>query len=361
MRIATVVGARPNFVKLAPLSMELRRRGLEEIVIHTGQHYDFEMSRIFFQQLDIPEPDVNLEVGSGSHARQTGEVMVKVEDFLGSISPDLVVVFGDVNSTLGAALAAVKIGLPVAHVEAGARSFDRSMPEEVNRVLVDHLARILLAPTLTASRNLLGEGINEDWVYLTGDIMVDAFLINRDKIEGSTVLERIKVDEGGYILVTIHRAENTGKPERLESIIDSLGRISGTKVFCLHPRTRKALESQGLDSIYRDDSFVVTKPMGYLDFLKLEMDSRMIITDSGGVQKEAYLAGKPCLTLRSTTEWPETVESGWNSLVDADPEKIIEGTRKKNSNPARNDVFGNGKASEKMVDAIVEFLSSQGN
>jgi UDP-N-acetylglucosamine 2-epimerase len=356
MKIATVVGARPNFIKLAPLSAELERRGHEEIVVHTGQHYDYEMSRIFFQELEIPEPNFNLGVGSGTHAQQTGEVLLRIEEVLLSTSPDMVVVFGDVNSTLGAALAACKIDIPVAHVEAGARSFDRTMPEEINRVLVDHISSILFPATRTAFNNLLKEGISEDWIHLPGDIMLDTFLQNRSKIDASQIVDRLSLLEQGYVLVTIHRAENTDKPERLTSILETLTKIDRRKVICLHPRTRKTMKDHGLSPMLDDPSFTVTKPLGYVDFLKLVTSADAVITDSGGVQKEAYLAKRTCLTLRSTTEWPETVDSGWNELVDADPERILEAYNERKEGRSTEQVFGDGRASTKMVDALEGFL-----
>jgi len=359
IKIASVVGARPNFIKLAPLSAELGRRGHEEIVVHTGQHYDYEMSRIFFQELEIPEPNFNLDVGSGTHAQQTAEVLLRMEKVLRTTSPDMVVVFGDVNSTLGAALAACKIDIPVAHVEAGARSFDRTMPEEINRILVDHISNVLFPATQTAFNNLMKEGIPEDWIHLPGDIMLDTFLQNRSKIDASQILDRLSLEAHGFVLVTMHRAENTDKSERLKSILETLKKIDRRKVVCLHPRTRKTVKDHGLSTILDDPSFTVTKPIGYVDFLKLVTSADAVITDSGGVQKEACLAKRPCITLRSTTEWPETVDSGWNELVDADPERILEAYIRRKVGGSIEQVFGDGRASTKMVDALEGFLSDQ--
>ena len=354
MRVTTVVGARPQFIKMAPVSRELRKH-LEEIVIHTGQHYDYEMNRVFFEQLEIPEPDYYLGVGSGSHGYQTGEMLKKIEEVLVREEPDIVLVYGDTNSTLAGALAAVKLHIKVAHVEAGLRSFDKRMPEEVNRVLTDHVSDYLFAPTETAVKNLHNEGI-DDGVYLTGDVMYDALLHNiRIARKESRILTKLGLTPGEYLLATVHRAENTDSRERLESIIEAFIESDELIVFPVHPRTRKYLEAYGLiDEVEKAGNVLMIPPVGYLDMLALEENARKILTDSGGVQKEAYFLKVPCITLRERTEWVETVEDGWNILVGADREKILRAIREFEP---RGDTytyrFGDGKASERIAKALL--------
>ena len=349
-----MVGARPNFIKLAPLSKELRK-SFTEIIIHTGQHYDYEMNRIFFEQLKIPEPDYHLGVGSGTHGYQTGEMIKRIEEVLLKEKPDLVVVFGDTNSTLAGAIAAVKLHIPVAHVEAGLRSYDRQMPEEINRVLTDHCSDLLFCPTKRAVENLKREGITEG-VYLTGDVMVDAIYQNIKIAEKtSKILDTLDVRPREYYLATVHRAENTNDPDRLKNIINAFYEIENL-VFPCHPRTEKFLKIYGLwDRLC--EHVKIIKPVGYLDMLILEKNAKMIITDSGGVQKEAYIFKVPCITLRETTEWLETVEDGWNVLVGADKDKILRCIE--NFNPRLNryrKVFGDGKASMRIVKIIDEIF-----
>ena len=356
LKVASIVGARPNFIKLAPLSKELRRH-FDGVIVHTGQHYDYEMDRLFFEQLKIPEPDYHLGVGSGSHGYQTGEMLKKIEEVLIKEEPELVIVFGDTNSTLAGALAAVKLHIPVAHVEAGLRSFDKRMPEEVNRVLTDHVSNLLFCPTERSVENLKREGITEG-VYLTGDVMVDAVRQNVEIAEESSViLEELGIEPKGYYLATIHRAENTDDQERLKSIVDALCEIEDV-IFPCHPRTEKRLKDFGLWERLQK-SVRVIKPVGYLDMLILEKNARKIVTDSGGVQKEAYIFKVPCITLRETTEWVETVEDGWNVLVGARKEdivKAIKGFTPKSEN--YNSRFGDGRASKKIVEI---FLMGGGN
>jgi UDP-N-acetylglucosamine 2-epimerase (non-hydrolysing) len=322
MKIITVVGARPQFIKCAPLSRELRKEHTE-ILVHTGQHYDPEMSDIFFEELQIPKPDYHLGVGSGSHGKQTGEILAKVEEVLIKEKPDLVIVFGDTNSTLAGALAAVKLHIPVAHVEAGLRSFDRSMPEEINRVVTDHISQLLFCPTKTAVDNLAKEGITKG-VYLTGDVMVDALEYNRGIAEeNSRILERFSLTPGSYLVVTVHRPSNTDSREQMEAILSALGQSGKPVVFPIHPRTKKYLFEYGLlDTL--PGNIILTEPLGYLDVVRLMAHAEKILTDSGGMQKEAYLLGIPCITLRENTEWVETVEDGWNVLVGADKSRITE-------------------------------------
>lgn len=354
MIVASVVGARPNFVKLAPVSRELRKR-LDEVIIHTGQHYDYEMDRIFFDDMGIPSPNYHLGIGSGSHGFQTGEMLKKVEEVLIREKPDVVLVFGDTNSTLAGALAAAKLHIKVAHIEAGLRSNDRSMPEEINRVLVDHCSDLLLCPTETAVENLREEGIVKN-VYLTGDVMVDA---QRDcaKIAEirSHILEDLKLKSKGYYLATIHRASNTDDPERLKAIIEALEEL-GDVVFPCHPRAEKYLRRFGLwEDLNR--KVRVIKPVGYLDMISLEKSAKKIITDSGGVQKEAYLLNVPCITLREETEWVETVEDGWNVLACRDKDEIVRLARDFVPSQERRDVFGKGDASAKSAELIEKLAS----
>ncbi|HDM76663.1 MAG TPA: UDP-N-acetylglucosamine 2-epimerase (non-hydrolyzing), partial [Deltaproteobacteria bacterium] len=312
MKVISIVGARPNFIKLAPLSKEIRKH-FDEIIIHTGQHYDYEMDKVFFEQLGIPEPDYHLGVGSGTHGYQTGEMVKRIEEALLKEKPDVVVVFGDTNSTLAGALAAVKLHVLVAHVEAGLRSYDKRIPEEVNRVLVDHCSDLLFCPTERSVENLKKEGIVKG-VYLTGDVMVDAINQNiRIAEKRSRILKELDLKSKDYFLATVHRAENTDNPERLRSIVEALCEIENL-VFPCHPRTEKFLRKYGLWEKV-EKSITVIKPVGYLDMLVLEKNARKVITDSGGVQKEAYIFKVPCVTLRETTEWVETVEDGWNVLV----------------------------------------------
>ena len=325
MKVVSVVGARPNFVKLAPLSPQIRRH-CRELIIHTGQHYDYLMDRIFFDELGIPAPDYHLGVGSGPHGAQTGAMLGKIEEILCAEDPDTVIVFGDTNSTLAGALASVKLHIPVAHVEAGLRSFDRQMPEEVNRVLVDHSASLLFCPTPTAVENLAHEGIRAG-VFYTGDVMEDILGQCLRIAEGqSRIHAHLGIVPGEYCLATVHRAENTDNDTRLRSIIAAFGDLGETLVFPCHPRTAKRLESLGLNCTLPETVHIIP-PVGYLDMLMLERHARVILTDSGGVQKEAFLLGVPCVTLRDTTEWVETVRDGWNVLAGADTATILHHVR----------------------------------
>ncbi|MBI4283416.1 MAG: UDP-N-acetylglucosamine 2-epimerase (non-hydrolyzing) [Chloroflexi bacterium] len=353
MKIVSVVGARPNFVKAAMLSRVLRPEH-EEIILHTGQHYDYEMSKVFFEELEIPEPQYNLGVGSGSHGRQTGEMLIRIEEVLEQEKPHWVIAYGDVNSTLAGALAAVKIGIPVAHVEAGLRSYDRAMPEEINRVLSDHLSSLLFCPTDTAVGNLAAEGITRG-VHNTGDVMYDAFLHYLPIAEAkSTVLQKLGLKPSQYLLATIHRASTTDDRGRLGSILRAFERMDETVVLPIHPRTKQAIDDLEISGNLR-----VIPPVGYLDMLKLERNARMILTDSGGVQKEAYFAQVPCLTLRDSAqpEWRETVEAGANIWVGTDTEKIIAGVRGDFSGMRPCTEFGDGNASTR----IAELLRGQGH
>jgi len=354
MKIVSVVGARPQFIKCAPISRQIRKEH-QEILVHTGQHYDPEMSDVFFQELKIPRPDYNLGVGSGTHGKQTGEILSKVEEVLVRESPDVVLVYGDTNSTLAGALAASKLHIPVAHVEAGLRSFDRTMPEEINRIVTDHISDLTFCPTQTAVDNLLHEGITKG-VFLTGDVMVDALQYNLG-IAGqkSRILEKFHLEKKKYLVLTVHRPANTDSKTNITNILDAIGNLQETVIFPVHPRTRNFLGEYGLlDKM--PGNVVITEPIGYLDMLHLMHHADMILTDSGGIQKEAYILGVPCTTLRENTEWVETLEGGWNVLVGATKRKIIAAVRRSRLDlQAQRGLFGDGHAAEKIVEHIVNF------
>jgi len=323
MRIVTVVGARPQFVKAAPMSRALRIDH-DEFLVHTGQHYDYEMSRVFFEGLDLPEPDINLAVGSGGHARQTGTMLTGIADVLAARRPDVVLVYGDTNSTLAAALAAAKLNIPIAHVEAGLRSFNRAMPEEINRILTDRVSTILLCPTRTAVEHLHHEGIY-DGVRLTGDVMYDVAAWAADHVDTSRVelLAKHGIDNQPFALTTIHRPSNTDDPAVLGGITNALTSLPSSVVWPLHPRTRAKLESFGmLDALSAADNVALLPPLGYLDFVGMLIHADVVLTDSGGIQKEACFHQTPCVTLREETEWVETVAAGWNVLAGSDPGRI---------------------------------------
>jgi len=345
MKIVSIVGARPQFIKAAPVSRQLRRRH-QEVLLHTGQHYDYGMSQIFFDELGIPLPDVNLGIGSASHGRQTGEMLVGIEAVLLDERPDWVLVYGDTNSTLAGALAAVKLHIPVAHVEAGLRSFNRRMPEEINRILTDHIADLLFCPMQTAVSNLAAEGIVAG-VHNVGDVMYDAVLYNSALASTrSQILEQLEVQPGAYLLATLHRPRNTDDSGRLRAILEAFEIVGGTVIFPTHPRTRKAIAVQ----VQRVPSNVwMVEPVGYLDMLRLEQQAQAILTDSGGVQKEAYFFGVPCVTLREETEWVETVQLGWNRLVGADRDKIVAAVRDVRIPDEHPPLFGDGHAAERIV------------
>lgn len=358
MKIATVLGARPQFIKAAPVSRAFQKyctdhpdRPVREIIIHTGQHYDDEMSAVFFREMSIPEPHYHLGVASGSHGRQTGQMMMRIEEVLLHEKPDWVLVYGDTNSTLAGALAAVKLNIPLAHVEAGLRSFNRRMPEEINRVVVDHVSSLLLCPSQAAINHLCTEGITAG-VHLVGDVMADALsFFSALADSGSDIHERLGLVKGAYLLATVHRAENTDRPERLAGILSAFGQVEEPIVLPLHPRTKKVIDSLGLAVPRR---VRVIKPVGYLDMIALEKSSRMILTDSGGIQKEAYWLGVPCVTLRDETEWVETIESGWNQLVGTEEVKIVYAIRFFERPESRPSLYGDGRAAERIVDLCVE-------
>lgn len=346
MKLVSIVGARPQFIKCAPVSRIIRSKH-EEILVHTGQHYDPEMSDIFFEELDIPKPDYNLGIGSGTQGEQTGKMLIEIEKVLLKENPDLVLVYGDTNSTLAGSLAASKLHIKVAHVEAGLRSFDRTMPEEINRLMTDHLSNLLFCPTDTSVLNLKNEGINEG-VYKVGDVMVDALRYNQKIAENkSMILQDLNLSPKEFLLATVHRASNTDNKENLSSIVEALSDSRETIVFPLHPRTRKFLQEYNLwEKTHK--KIKVIPPVGYLDMLKLESNARKILTDSGGVQKEAYMLGIPCITLRDNTEWVETVEEGWNILVGSNSEKIKKSINEFETPKETKKIFGDGNAARKI-------------
>ena len=348
MKVLSVVGARPQFVKAAPVSRVLRQEH-DEFLLHTGQHYDETMSDVFFRELAIPAPDRNLGVGSGPHGAQTAAMLAGIESVAMEWQPDCVLVYGDTNSTLAAALAAAKLRIPIGHVEAGLRSYDRRMPEEVNRVVADHLASVLLCPSEPARANLTREGIT-DGVHVVGDVMLDAFNHSRETARRSTpILAELGISTFGYQLLTVHRAENVDRPELLAAILRGIGAGQRRVVFPVHPRTRAALAEMGTEV---PDNVLVIDPVGYLQMLVLEENAELILTDSGGVQKEAYFAGRPCVTLRDRTEWTETVDTGWNVLVGTDPACIARAMREFRPTGPRPQLFGDGHAAERIVRAL---------
>ena len=349
VKVLTVVGARPQFIKAAPVSRVLRRQH-QEFLLHTGQHYDDEMSDLFFRQLHIPAPDANLEVGSGRHGVQTGAMLPGIESVAIEQKPDWLLVYGDTNSTLAGALVGAKLHIPVGHVEAGLRSYDRRMPEEVNRVVADHLAALLLCPTKTAAINLAREGISEG-VHVVGDVMFDAFQQNLEVARKScSIVAELGLERNGYVLLTVHRAENVDQPELLAGILRGVGDSGRRVVFPVHPRTRAAFAATGLQPA---QNVMLVHPVGYLEMLVLEENAEAIVTDSGGVQKEAYFAGRPCITLRDRTEWTETVDAGWNVIVGTDATAIARAIRDFRPQGTRRELFGDGRAAERVVEALV--------
>lgn len=384
MKIILVVGARPNFMKIAPLLRAIDKHNelnklnelpITPILVHTGQHYDYEMSQAFFQDLELPEPDIYLRVGSGTHAEQTGKVMIELEKVLVEEKPDLVVVVGDVNSTLAAAIAAVKLNIPVAHVEAGLRSYDRAMPEEINRLLTDQISDYLFTPSPDADENLKREGIPQQKIFLVGNVMVDSLLFNKARADQSRILARLKLTEKGYALLTLHRPSNVDEKRSLTSIIDAITEISERipVIFPAHPRTQKKLREFDINIpatvITNPDEhnkhnernklngqLLIIPPLSYLDFLKLEMHAKFVMTDSGGIQEETTVLNVPCLTLRDTTERPITITQGTNVLVGKTHQKIIKEAFKvlapKAQSPPQIELW-DGMATERIVAILV--------
>jgi len=378
MKLISIVGARPQFVKLAPLCSQLKNfPEVEHFILHTGQHYDYRMSKIFFDQLGIPEPNWNLEIGSGTHGWQTAEMVKKIEQVLLEEKPNWVLVYGDTNSTLGGALAAVKLHIPVAHIEAGLRSYNRMMPEEINRVLTDHCSTVLFCPTKASMDNLSKEGMkghlifkngrwvktgeerSVQWCAMVGDLMHEVLKMSLDIANReSTILPSLGLDPDSYYVVTVHRAENTDNPENFMNILEGLARVSKRYpvIFPIHPRTKKLMEQINKESISADNIKFID-PVSYFDMLVLVKNARAVLTDSGGLQKEAYILGTPCVTLRGETEWIETVEMGWNVLVGTDPQAILNAVLKKDRLEIHPQLYGDGKTSQYIIEILCEFSS----
>ena len=350
-KIVSIVGARPQFIKCGPLSRELRKY-YDEILVHTGQHYNYEMSNIFFDELDIPKPDYNLGVGSCSHGEQTGRILVEIEKVLVKEKPELILVYGDTNSTLSGALAASKLQIRVVHVESGLRSFDRSMPEEINRVITDHISNLLLCPTKTAVDNLMREGITEG-VHLVGDVMVDAIEYNNNVAEEkSKIISRLGIEKGRYLVITLHRPSNTDSKGNMTSIISALRELNKVIIFPMHPRTENCICEYGL---LLPQNVKLIKPVGYLDMLMLISNAEKILTDSGGIQKEAYLLGVPCITLRENTEWVETLENGWNVLSGANKTNILEAVDRVFPTDHK-EIFGKSGTSKRIISILRDIV-----
>jgi UDP-N-acetylglucosamine 2-epimerase (non-hydrolysing) len=361
IHISAVVGARPNFMKMAPILAEIRRRpGMEARLIHTGQHYSPEMSATFFEELDMPTPDVNLEVGSGSHTAQTAAVMLRLEAEFLEHRPDLVLVVGDVNSTMAAALVAAKLGIPVAHVEAGLRSFDRGMPEEINRLVTDALSDYLFASEPSGVTNLMAEGVPAKKVFLVGNVMIDTLMKFREKAAQTDVLERLGLKKGGYCVATLHRPSNVDEIQHLRELVNMLSEVGRRLpvVFPVHPRTRARIEAAGVST----DSLILLQPLGYLDFLRLTGDARLVLTDSGGIQEETTILNVPCLTLRENTERPITIEQGTNRLVGTSPENALKAALEAlDAQPraAKAPELWDGQASGRILDVLAAAFSAQ--
>ena len=349
MKVVTIVGARPQFIKAAAVSRALRKRHTE-VLVHTGQHYDYAMSGVFFDGLELPPADVNLEVGSGGHGWQTGRMLEGIEKVLQTERPGCVLIYGDTNSTLAGALAAAKLHVPVAHVEAGLRSFNREMPEEINRVMADHVSDLLFCPSEPAVKNLAAEGITRG-VHIVGDVMLDVLNWARKRAEAKLpgTLEKFSVKPGKYLLVTLHRSENTDKPERLGGIVAALNDLQEPVLFPIHPRSKKMLAAGGHEL---KPHVHVVDPLGYFEMVLMSGAARMILTDSGGLQKEAYWLGVPCVTLRDETEWVETVDAGWNRLVGADREKIVTTVKSFSAPGERLTLYGAGDTAERCVELL---------
>jgi UDP-N-acetylglucosamine 2-epimerase (non-hydrolysing) len=359
MKIVVVAGARPNFIKIAPLMREMRgRAGLETRLVHTGQHYDERMSRLFFEELEIPRPEIDLGVGSASHAVQTAEVMKRFEPVLQTENPDAVVVVGDVNSTLACSLTAVKLNIPVAHVEAGLRSFDRTMPEEINRILTDAISHWLFVTERSGLENLSREGIPAEKVFFVGNVMIDTLLEHRQRSERSPILGDLGLVGRDYAVLTLHRPASVDDPEVLRRLMSAVVRISRELpiVFPIHPRTAKALDRALPAGEGKPHAgLILTEPLGYLDFLKLVAHARMVLTDSGGIQEETTVLGIPCLTLRTSSERPATIREGTNVLVGLDPERIVSAALRAlgaSRMPRRIPELWDGRASRRIVDII---------
>jgi UDP-GlcNAc3NAcA epimerase len=364
MKIVNIIGARPQFIKAATISRAISDynhrmpdpSSLLEIIIHTGQHYDDEMSAIFFRELEIPKPNYNLNIGSGSHGWQTAQMLMGIEEVLLKENPDVVLIYGDTNSTLAGALAAAKLHIRIAHIEAGLRSFNRVMPEEINRVVADHLSHLLLCPSQVAVNNLSAEGISKG-VTIVGDVMADALQFAVGKVKTRLDIEKkYHLKNKKYLLATIHRAENTDNKERLQNIFSALNSLEETIVLPIHPRTKKMLQ----DINFQIKSHVrIIDPVGYFDMIALENSARRILTDSGGIQKEAYWLKVPCITLRDETEWVETVENGWNKLTSANATAIIDAVLNFMPPPTQAPLYGDGQVASFALQAIIKGIERE--
>lgn len=350
--IISIVGARPQFIKAAPVSRALAS-SFREVMVHTGQHYDYGMSDVFYEEMEIKKPGYNLGLGDGTHGEQTGRMLIELEKILDSVKPDCVLVYGDTNSTLAGALAAAKTGIPLAHVEAGLRSYNRAMPEEINRVVTDHVSDLLFCPTGAAVANLAKEGIVKG-VHRVGDVMYDALFYNLKLAHRkSQILKRLNLKKSEYALATVHRAANTDDKDRISSILDAFGGLSSQVVFPMHPRTRKMMQAFGLSV---KSNVLLVEPVGHFDMLVLQENANAILTDSGGVQKEAYLLGVRCITLREETEWVETVSAGWNKLVGTNTKMILDAYETWQPQKERTSLYGDGHSAVQICKIISSTL-----
>jgi len=349
LKVLTVIGARPQFIKACMLSNAFSSEStIQEIIVHTGQHYDENMSNVFLEQLKLPKPQYFLKTGSDTHGKQTAKMLSKLEDIMMAEEPDIVLVYGDTNSTLAGSLAASKLHIPIAHVEAGLRSYNKKMPEEINRVLTDHLSTWLFCPSDTAVKNLENEGLRQG-VYQTGDIMYDAVLYYKNlALQKSTILSNLNIIPKTYYLATVHRAENTDNPQRLTAILEAFSQINEIVLFPLHPRTKNKIKQWNLENLISSSNIKIVDPLDYFDMLAVESQAKLVLTDSGGVQKEAYMLKVPCITLRNETEWVETVSKGWNKLTGADTNLILKSIEEIRLPTNHFPIFGDGHTAEKI-------------
>jgi UDP-N-acetylglucosamine 2-epimerase (non-hydrolysing) len=361
MKILNVVGARPNFIKIAPLVREIRKaRGIEQLLVHTGQHYDYEMSRVFFEDLEIPQPDIHLEVGSGTHAKQTAKIMDRFEEVIIQTKPDLILVVGDVNSTLACSLVASKMNIKIAHVEAGLRSFDKSMPEEINRIITDTLSNYLFIHSLEARINLRNEGVSEKKIFFVGNIMIDTLIQQKEKIESLDIINKYGLEKNNYAVLTLHRPSNVDNHEKLTKVFQTLRRLQRQiKIFFpVHPRTLRKMEEFNLKNSLNMDGLIMSKPLSYLKFLNIMKNCRLVVTDSGGVQEESTYLGIPCLTLRENTERPVTITEGTNTLVGSNSQNILKKSQeilKGKYKEGRIPKFWDGKTANRIVKILVGY------
>lgn len=360
MKILTVIGTRPQFIKACMLSNKLAtEREIEEIIVHTGQHYDKNMSDIFFTQLNMPKPHVNLHIGSSSHGKQTGQMLAALEEIMMQVNPNVVLVYGDTNSTLAGALASSKLHIPLAHVEAGLRSFNKKMPEEINRVVTDHLSHLLFCPSHTAALHLKKEGIT-DGVYVTGDIMYDAIVhFKHFAFTQSTILQALSLTKDNYYLSTIHRAENTNDKDRLTAILQALQQVDKEVILPLHPGTKRKINEFSLHEFISSAPIQVIEPLSYFDMVAVVAHASAVITDSGGLQKEAYMLQVPCITVRDETEWIETVQSGWNHIVGANKEKIVQTLSQLQRPTEYPSLFGDGHTAKHIIHILKKYMDEQ--